>query len=608
MRALEGGFAEVARIIHGHPTLSEAVMEAGARGRRLADPRLRQRSPRRLERRPLLLRPRKPAGVPRVRAGPAAGARPGGVAAGARARAAWRERATGVRCDARSARSATRSRAARRSSACSRCAGRARSRSTARWRCAWPPTRSRSAARSRSRRRPSARRSPAGAPEQLDFVLIAAAACEMHPRAVLPGAELRAVDRAARGGDGRGARRACRRPAVRVAARDAAGRAVPRRAALEEAARPDARSRARRAAVKANRAYQLIVTRAGRTPALLADAGAWTTSRSSTSTAARWCCSGTARRTRPRGWRARCATTSRCSRPRSSSRAGVPWIADGRHLPEPDIAREWLATMTLIRRFEERAGEMYARAKVGGFLHLSIGEEATIVGSARALREQRLPDLHLPLARPRARARHAAGERDGRAVRPRRRLLARARRLDAHVRPRAPLHGRLRDRRRQPADRRGHRAGQRLQGARRGHAVHVRRRRLQPGHVRRDAEPGGAVAAAGRVHGHQQPVRHGHRAPPPLGGDRPAAQGREPRRARDALRRDGRARHPRGRVRGGAPRARGPPAAARRGGHLPLPRALDGRSRGVPLEGGGGALARARPDPGVRRAADRARA
>jgi pyruvate dehydrogenase E1 component alpha subunit len=56
-------------------------------------------------------------------------------------------------------------------------------------------------------------------------------------------------------------------------------------------------------------------------------------------------------------------------------------------LPEPDDAREWLATMTLIRRFEERAGEMYARAKVGGFLHLSIGEEATIVGSARALRE-----------------------------------------------------------------------------------------------------------------------------------------------------------------------------------------------------------------------------
>ena len=56
-------------------------------------------------------------------------------------------------------------------------------------------------------------------------------------------------------------------------------------------------------------------------------------------------------------------------------------------LPDADIRREWLATMTLIRRFEERAGEMYARAKIGGFLHLSIGEEATIVGSARALRD-----------------------------------------------------------------------------------------------------------------------------------------------------------------------------------------------------------------------------
>ncbi len=58
-----------------------------------------------------------------------------------------------------------------------------------------------------------------------------------------------------------------------------------------------------------------------------------------------------------------------------------------RPLPEPQTAREWLRTMTLIRRFEERAGEMYTKAKVGGFLHLAIGEEATIVGAARALRD-----------------------------------------------------------------------------------------------------------------------------------------------------------------------------------------------------------------------------
>jgi pyruvate dehydrogenase E1 component alpha subunit len=60
----------------------------------------------------------------------------------------------------------------------------------------------------------------------------------------------------------------------------------------------------------------------------------------------------------------------------------------GEHpLPGGDTAREWFDTMLLIRRFEERAGEMYAKAKVGGFLHLAIGEEATIVGSCRALRD-----------------------------------------------------------------------------------------------------------------------------------------------------------------------------------------------------------------------------
>src|SRR5207342_1088490 len=56
-------------------------------------------------------------------------------------------------------------------------------------------------------------------------------------------------------------------------------------------------------------------------------------------------------------------------------------------LPEKDTAREWLHAMTLIRRFEERAGETYAKAKVGGFLHLAIGEEATIVGAVRAMRD-----------------------------------------------------------------------------------------------------------------------------------------------------------------------------------------------------------------------------
>jgi pyruvate dehydrogenase E1 component alpha subunit len=54
----------------------------------------------------------------------------------------------------------------------------------------------------------------------------------------------------------------------------------------------------------------------------------------------------------------------------------------------PEEAREWLEAMLLIRRFEERAGEMYSKAEVGGFLHLAIGEEATIIGAVRAMRAE----------------------------------------------------------------------------------------------------------------------------------------------------------------------------------------------------------------------------
>ncbi len=46
-KLLEGGYPEIARIIHGHPTLSEAVMEAATRSRRLADPRIALCRPRR---------------------------------------------------------------------------------------------------------------------------------------------------------------------------------------------------------------------------------------------------------------------------------------------------------------------------------------------------------------------------------------------------------------------------------------------------------------------------------------------------------------------------------------------------------------------------------
>ena len=59
--------------------------------------------------------------------------------------------------------------------------------------------------------------------------------------------------------------------------------------------------------------------------------------------------------------------------------------ASTRPLPEPETALELLETMGLIRRFEEEAGRQYQKAKAGGFLHLAIGEEATIVGTTSAM-------------------------------------------------------------------------------------------------------------------------------------------------------------------------------------------------------------------------------
>src|SRR5215210_516785 len=43
--------------------------------------------------------------------------------------------------------------------------------------------------------------------------------------------------------------------------------------------------------------------------------------------------------------------------------------------------------MLLIRRFEEKAGQMYGMGLIGGFCHLYIGQEAVVVGMQAALQE-----------------------------------------------------------------------------------------------------------------------------------------------------------------------------------------------------------------------------
>jgi pyruvate dehydrogenase E1 component alpha subunit len=45
-----------------------------------------------------------------------------------------------------------------------------------------------------------------------------------------------------------------------------------------------------------------------------------------------------------------------------------------------------LRQMLLIRRFEEKAGQMYGMGLIGGFCHLYIGQEAVVVGMKLAMR------------------------------------------------------------------------------------------------------------------------------------------------------------------------------------------------------------------------------
>ena len=65
-------------------------------------------------------------------------------------------------------------------------------------------------------------------------------------------------------------------------------------------------------------------------------------------------------------------------------------IADEAPKGPPDLSKEQELTafrdMLLIRRFEEKAGQLYGMGLIGGFCHLYIGQEAVVVGMQMALK------------------------------------------------------------------------------------------------------------------------------------------------------------------------------------------------------------------------------
>jgi pyruvate dehydrogenase E1 component alpha subunit len=54
----------------------------------------------------------------------------------------------------------------------------------------------------------------------------------------------------------------------------------------------------------------------------------------------------------------------------------------------PEQYMHWYEQMMLMRRFEEKAGQMYGMQKIRGFCHLYIGQEAVAAGMASAIRKE----------------------------------------------------------------------------------------------------------------------------------------------------------------------------------------------------------------------------
>ncbi|MBL6929555.1 MAG: pyruvate dehydrogenase (acetyl-transferring) E1 component subunit alpha [Rhodospirillales bacterium] len=73
------------------------------------------------------------------------------------------------------------------------------------------------------------------------------------------------------------------------------------------------------------------------------------------------------------------AKTKTATRRRTSQKAGLPFSSE-------DLIQNY-REMLLIRRFEEKAGQLYGMGLIGGFCHLYIGQEAVIVGMHSAAGE-----------------------------------------------------------------------------------------------------------------------------------------------------------------------------------------------------------------------------
>lgn len=73
---------------------------------------------------------------------------------------------------------------------------------------------------------------------------------------------------------------------------------------------------------------------------------------------------------------------------KKNTKTNLKTISNSEKLPSTDEMKKLYRDMLLIRRFEEKAGQLYGMGLIGGFCHLYIGQEAVVTGIQAVQEEQ----------------------------------------------------------------------------------------------------------------------------------------------------------------------------------------------------------------------------
>ncbi len=79
--------------------------------------------------------------------------------------------------------------------------------------------------------------------------------------------------------------------------------------------------------------------------------------------------------------------TSKTSKPANKPAASTKKKASAKLKFSKEQYMHWYEQMLFMRRFEEKAGQLYGQQKIKGFCHLYIGQEACVAGAVSALKE-----------------------------------------------------------------------------------------------------------------------------------------------------------------------------------------------------------------------------